>query len=283
MTSMEQFRLAAAHYRDGRNSLNNLEALGLPEDTKCLSILWMYPDILSLHGGRGDLMALLRFATMANLPADIRRVTHLTDPVDLDAADMLYFCCGDLSCVPDVVKALEPRLEDLRAFADAGKMIVANGSSGAILAKELRILGGPTVPGLGLLNMRFTERGSIHGDDLWMDAIDGVEVIGNEIKRTDVALEPGQAPFGTVRYGRGNCGDGYEGAVTGNVIYTGCMGPVLVRNPALAMALLRRAAEAAGLDTDPGQFLLDPSDIAAETLGISDAQTFISKKMKKPS
>ena len=283
MTSMKQFRAVADGYRPGCGSLNNLEILGLCADTPRLRVFWMYPDILSLHGGRGDLMALLRFATVAKLPMEIHRKMNLSETIDLESADLLYFCCGDLACVPDVVKALEPQVAELRAFADSGRMIVANGSSGAILAKELRTLGGPTVPGLGLLDMRFTERSSIHGDDLWLDAIDGVEVIGNEISRANVTLGAGQAPFGTVRYGRGNCGDGFEGAVTKNVISTGCLGPVLVRNPALAMALLRRAAEAAGLDTDPRQFLLKPTDIATETLGILDAQAFISKKMKKPS
>lgn len=281
MGSMNQFLEITDQYRSSSPGIHNLGVLGLPEDAQRLRILWMYPDILSLHGGRGDIMALLRFASMANLPVDIRRVEQLTDPVPLDQADMLYFCCGDLSCVPDIVKALEPRLEDLQAFAEAGKVIFANGSSGAILAKELQLLGGPTVPGLGLLSMRWTERNSVHGDDLWLNAIDDTEVIGNEIKLADVTLLPGQAPFATVRYGRGNCGDGTEGAVTGNVIYTTCLGPVLVRNPALAMVLLRRGAAAAGLETVPEQFIPDQEDITLELSGLVDARTFIEKKMQK--
>lgn len=281
MGSMKQFLAITGQYQPGASSINNLDLLGLPADAGRLRVLWMYPDILSLHGGRGDIMALLRFASMANLPVDIHRVTQLTDPVPLEQADMLYFCCGDLSCVPDMVKALEPRLPDLQAFAAAGKVIFANGSSGAILGKDLRVLGGPTVECLGLLSMHWTERSSVHGDDLWLDAIDGVQVIGNEIKLADVTLDPGQAPFATVRYGRGNCGDGYEGAVTGNVIYTTCLGPVLVRNPALCMALLRRGAEAAGLETVPEQFALDQADIAMEAQGLADARTFIQKKLQR--
>ena len=280
MNSMEQFLAIFGKYQSGDAAVHNLEALDLPTDAPRLRILWMYPDILSLHGGRGDLMALLRFATLAGVPVEIRRVEQLTDAVPLDAADMLYFCCGDLSCMPDIVKALEPRLEELKAFAEAGKVIVANGSSGAVLARDLRILGGPTVPGLGLLGMHWTERNSVHGDDLWLTAIDDVEVVGNEIKLADVTLDSDQAPFAAVRYGRGNCGDGFEGAVTGNVIYTTCLGPVLVRNPALAMALLRRGAEAAGLDIAPERFALDPADIALEEQGLADARTFITKKMK---
>lgn len=159
-------------------------------------------------------------------------------------------------------------------------MILANGSSGAILARELRVLGGPTVPGLGLLGMHWTERSSVHGDDLWLTAMDGIEVIGNEIKLADVTLDAGQEPFAVVRYGRGNCGDGYEGAMTGNVIYTTCLGPVLVRNPALAMALLRRGAESAGIEMDPKCFELDPQDVALEEQGLADARAFISKKIK---
>lgn len=278
MDDMKRFLQITQNHSRENPVISNLEVLNLPAGAKRLRVLWMYPDILSLHGGRGDMMALLRFATSAGLPIEIRRIEQLTDPVPLDQADMLYFCCGDLDCMPDVIKALEPKKPDLQAFA-AARTLVANGSSGAVLARQLHLLDGSTIPGLGLLGMIWTERRSVYGDDLWLDAIDGTEVIGNEIKLADVTLDPGQQPFGTVRYGRGNCGDGYEGAVTGNVIYTGCLGPVLVRNPSLAMALLRRGAMAAGLPVEHMQFVPDPSDIFMEQRGLADAKAFISKKM----
>ena len=275
MGSIEQFQQIK---RTGKVT-GNLDVLGLPGDEKRLCILWMYPDILSLHGGRGDIMALLRFATAAGLPVEIRRVEQPADPIPLEQADMLWFCCGDLTGMPDLIRALEPKKEALQAFAGAGKVLVANGSSGAIFARQLTLLDGQSVAGLGLLGMNWTERSSVHGDDLWLDAMDGIEVIGNEIKLADVTLEPGQAPFGKVHYGRGNCGDGYEGAKTGNVIYTACLGPVLVRNPALAMALLRRGAEAAGMTIDARRFVPDNGDIAMENQGLADARRFITQKM----
>ena len=100
-------------------------------------------------------------------------------------------------------------------FAARGKVILANGSTGAILARELELTDGTVVPGLGLLGMRWQRRKSVHGDDLWLQTADGLEVIGNEIKLAEVTLDADQAPFATVRYGRGNCGDGREGAETG--------------------------------------------------------------------
>ena len=262
-------------------AVHNLEELGLGADSNCVRILWMYPDSLSIHGGRGDIMALLRFATMGRIPVEIRRVELLTDPVPLGEADMLYFCCGDLTCMPDIIKALEPVRVDLEQFAAQGKVIVANGSTGAILAKELKLLDGTVVPGLGLLGMHWTQRKTVQGDDLWLKAMDDIEVIGNEIKLAEITLEPDQEPFGMVRYGHGNCGDGKEGAVSGNVMYTSCLGPLLVRNPDLAMALLKRAAAAAGLDTCPEQFLLREEDISHERACLEEAKRFIEKKLQK--
>ena len=279
MGSMEQFQQITNLFRRSDRALTNLAALGLPEDAPRLRIVWMYPDALSLHGGRGDLMALVRFATMARLPVELRRVEQLSDPIGLDQADFLYFCAGDLTCAPDIARALMPQRAALEDFAARGKLIMANGSSGAILARELVLLDGTTVPGLGLLGMRWTERATVKGDDLWLDALDGIEVVGNEIKLADVTLDEGQQPFATVRYGRGNCGDGREGAVRGGAIYTTCLGPVLVRNPALAMALLQRAAEAAGLPCDPAQFQLDAADLQPELQGLEESKAFITKKI----
>ena len=259
-------------------SVHNLDALSLPKTAGRVRILWMYPDSLNLHGGRGDIMALLRFATLIKLPVEILRVESLADPIPLDNAHMLYFCCGDLDCVPDLIKALEPQKAALSAFAEEGKVIVANGSTGTVLGKDLKLTDGALISCLGLLGMHAVQRDTIHGDDLWLDAMDGVEVIGNEIKRVDITLDPAQAPFGTVRYGRGNCGDGREGAVSGNVIYTTCLGPLLVRNPQLAVVLLRRAALAAGLEA--GETLL-AAQIVHEQKALDESKIFIEKKMQK--
>lgn len=281
MNSMDQFIETNNDFSRSDTCIHNRKVLGLPPETKALKILWMYPSTLSLHGGRGDLMALLRFGTGAGLPVEICRIEHLNDTVPLEDADMLYFCCGDLSCVPDLIGALKPIEKELREFVAQGKMIVANGNSGAALSRSLQMLDGREMEGIGILDLRWCQRKSVHGDDIWMYTMDGLRVIGNEIKTADVVLAPGQAPFGKVVYGQGNCGDGFEGAVTGNVIYTGCLGPVLIRNPQLTMNLLYRAAQAAGMAVEEERFHLSPEDIPHETAGLDAAQAFIEKKMKK--
>lgn len=271
---MENLNNTAIH------SINNLEALGLPAEHKRLRILWMYPDTLSIHGGRGDIMALLRFSSKAGIPVEIRRVDSLSDYVPLDEADMLYFSCGDLTCMPDVIKALEHRKADIEKFVADKKVIIANGSSGAILAKDLKLLDGTVICGLGLLGMHWTQRESVEGNDLWLDTVDGIEVIGNEIKLADITLEPEQKEFAAVRYGYGNKGDKKEGAVSGNVIYTSCLGPLLVRNPVLAMSFLKRAALAAGLDI-PDEKLALPSDfIVHEQKCLEESKKFINNKIQ---
>ena len=199
--------------------------------------------------------------------------------VPLEEADLLWFCCGDLACMPNLIRALEPIRHELKTFGELGKMIFANGSTGAILAKELHLSNGRIIPGLDLLDMVWDQRNTVRGNDLWLDVLDGIEVIGNEIDRADVILGPRQAPFGTVRYGGGNRGDRDEGAISGNVIYTGCLGPLLVRNPHLALTLLQRAAKAAGIPTLGMRFTLSPEDIPTETASAEAARTFIRAKL----
>lgn len=258
---------------------DNLQALGLSADSKRVRVLWMYPNTLSIHGGRGDIMALLRFAEKAGIPLEIKRVDSLADYVPLDEADILYFTCGDLTCMPSVIKALESRKNDIEGFAADGKVIIANGSSGVILAKDIKFLDGRVVNGLGLLKMHWTERRTVQGDDLWLDTVDGVEVIGNEIKLADITLESDQSEFAVVRYGYGNNGDGKEGAISNNVIYTSCLGPLLVRNPALAMNFLKRGARVAGLNVTEDQFVLPSDFIFHEEKCLEGARKFITDKI----
>lgn len=261
--------------------LSNVKQLGLPEGTRALRILWMYPDVLNVFGGRGDLMALMRVSCSMGLPAEMKRLDSLTDDIPFDWADFIYFASGDLTCMEDILNKLQERAEEFRTFAEQGKMIVAVSSSGALLADKFSKLDGPEIRGLGLLHMNMTEREKVHGDDLWIRTNDDIEVAANQIQLLDVALDEGQKPFGSVIYGRGNEGNGAEGAETGNVIYTGCVGPVLVRNPWLAAKLLEKAASAAGVKTVSGSFELPDEEISQELLSAEEAKDFIRTKMTK--
>ena len=155
-------------------------------------------------------------------------------------------------------------------------MIVAVGSSGAVLAKKTTFHDGAVSEGLGLLDMEVTQRTNSFGDDLWIETADGLEVIATQVTMADVTLGEGQAPFGKIIYGRGNCGDGREGAQTGSVIFTHCLGPVLTKNPRFTEWLIKRCASAAGLDASDRT--LDDGQIGMELAALEDVRTFVNKK-----
>lgn len=258
--------------------ISNIEALGLSADTRGVHILWMYPDVLDMHGGRGDAMALLHVSNLLKLPCQIMRINTLAQEIPFDWADLMLFPSGDLSCMADVSRALLSRKAQFQRFAAENKIILAIGSSGAILADRLLDRAGQASPGLGLLHMDFTQRTKVFGDDIWIRLPDGQEIIGNEIQLADVTLADGQEPFGQVIYGRGNDGTGQEGARTGNVIFTHCLGPVLTKNPDFTAYLLKLAAERAGIAS--GMDALPEDQISLEREALADVRAFIEKKIR---
>ena len=276
MGTFERFLAVRAGSRKDQKLLRNHAVLGADEDARGIRVAWMYPDVLNLHGGRGDLMAIMHFSCLLGIPCEIRRVETLVEEIPFDWADLLYFPSGDLSAVPDLNRALVPQAEAFRGFAERGGMIVAVGSAGAVLAKKTAFRDGSVSEGLGLLDMEMTQRKNSFGDDLWLETADGLEVLATQVTMADTRLGEGQAPFGKLLYGRGNCGDGFEGAQTGGVIFTNCVGPVLAKNPRLTERLLKRCAGAAGLDTT--NCTLSDEQIGFELAALEDVRTFVNKK-----
>lgn len=254
--------------------------------TPTLNILWLYPDIMNIHGGRGDVMGLLNMSNFLGIPVEIRRVDRLEQEVDWDWAHIVYITAGELNSAPRIIEALNRKKEAINNFVEKKRVFVANGSSGAVLAKEIRYLDGKVLEGTGLLDMIWTERASVWGDDLWIKTVslgedsEGIEVIGNQIQVADVELLEGQKPFGTLIYGRGNNGSlanggsGLEGARTENVIFTGVLGPVLTKNPALAADLLIEAAKREGIEIHRDSFAREGIDSANISEQISSAGEF---------
>ena len=61
-----------------------------------------------------------------------------------------------------------------------------------------------------------------------------------QIRLADIELTGNREPFADVIYGLGNNGGHKEGAMRETMIFTACLGPVMVRNPWFAAKCLKR-------------------------------------------
>ena len=53
-----------------------------------INITWCYPDILSLHGDRGNIMAFERICKMLDVEVNINRIDNYSDKIDFENNDI---------------------------------------------------------------------------------------------------------------------------------------------------------------------------------------------------
>ena len=191
---------------------------------KEISVAWMYPDILNLHGDRGNIMAFERIGEELGIKVNVHRINNYEEEIDIENMDIMFLSPCELKAVPKVVEALSKyknKLED--------KTVIAIGTSGAILANKTLRRDETIVEGLGLLDMDCKEKEWVFGDDIYFE-IGNKEIIGCQIQMIDIELGDVE-PLGKTKYGRGNNGTGFEGARHNNIIFTNAIGPVFVKNP----------------------------------------------------
>jgi CobQ-like glutamine amidotransferase family enzyme len=211
-----------------------------------LRLVWLYPDLLSTYGDRGNLLILARRADLRGLPVESTEVR----------ADQAVPADGDVYLIgggEDGPQALAAE----RLAQDGGlHRAVERGATIFSVCAGYQLMGhsffakGTKFPGLGLLDIdsdRGESRavGELAGEvhpALGLPALTGFENHGG---RTH--LGPGVKPLAKVTTGIGNDGQS-EGAWNGRILGTYSHGPALARNPALADLLLRWAT---GLTLEP--------------------------------
>lgn len=202
-----------------------------------LTIGWMYPDILNLHGERGSVQALAAIGENLGLELEIRKIEKYNHAIPFAELDMLIFLPGEISAFRYLVPALRRQQEELTAYVEKGGYVLALGTSGLLFGKQIQREDGSIQECLGLLDLTAKERQYIWGDDLQLRIRETrQELIGSQIMMADVEA---QNPLGTTSYGRGNNGTGSEGARYKNLIYTNCLGPLFVKNPWFAEDILK--------------------------------------------
>lgn len=236
-----------------------------------VTVGWMYPNLLNLHGERGSIQALSELGKKMGISVEIIRIEDFDDPIPYQNLDLIVFLPGEIASFNHLIPALSN--ENLKSYLENDGYLLALGTSGLMFGKSITREDGSQLNCLGYLDMTAKERKYVWGDDLHF-RINGSkqEIIGSQIQMADVETT---TPLGTVIYGMGNNNSGTEGARWKNLIYTNCMGPLFVKNPWFAETILKDIIlkKYVGLKTNISY------SFATEAFNASER--FINKKIRK--
>ena len=202
-----------------------------------LRLVWVYPDLLSTYGDRGNVLVLERRARLRGIPTEIIEVNS-DQPVPPDGH---IYSMGGGEDLPQTL-ATRRLLADggLHEAVNRGAVLFAVCAGYQMLGMEFGGVDDVAIAGLGLLDMR-SGRGEQRAVGEIVADVDPVlrvpKLTGFENHQGVTRLGPHAKPLARTTLGIGN-GDGTEGAYAGRVLGTYLHGPALVRNPGLADLLL---------------------------------------------
>ena len=204
-------------------------------------LVWVYPDLLSTYGDRGNLLILERRARLRGI--EVEQVLVNADQAVPRQGDI--YLLGGGEDLPQILAARRLRTDrGLYAAAEQGAVIFAVCAGYQLLGAEFGGEEGQLVAGLEILDIH-SSRGERRGVGEILGEVNPAlqlpRLTGFENHQGVTRRGPGVEPLAQVLTGVGN-GDGTEGAWAGRVLGTYLHGPVLVRNPGLADLLLTWAA-----------------------------------------
>jgi len=207
---------------------------------KTLKIGWLFPNTFSLHGDRGNILAIKAEGVRRGYRVEVDQInldTKEFNPLDYD----FIFCPpGEIVHFEPVIAFLKPHLEALITFIENHPMLVT-GTSIGIFGTKINRDDKTIINGLGLIGLEVNENHVVYGDDLYYTCEyngNRMEIIGNQIQMMDVDINE-ESPFGYLKYGYGNTGKTkFEGAKSGKAIFTNTLGPLLVCNPWLTEEIM---------------------------------------------
>lgn len=224
---------------------------------RAITVGYLYPEIMSGYGDRGNLAAITRRCGWRGIAADVREL-RLGDPVDPGEVDL--FVIGDGGEFHQRLIATD--LADVKGpgiceAVDDGAALLAVGAGYELLGRFYQPARGVELPGARLFDTWTIQQGADLTSasctltearagraigDLFVQW-DAELLVGFENHSARTYLGPTARPLGQVVAGQGNNGDGGEGVRLGNAIGTYLRGPCLPRNPVLTDFLIHAALQ----------------------------------------
>ncbi len=220
-----------------------------------LNIAWLYPDLMSTYGDRGNVIVLLKRCQWRDIDATIVPITLETPISKLKECHIVFMggaqdrqqkLAGEdfLGNKGPVVKSMIER-DVPGLFVCAGYQFVGN---------YYRPYEGADIPGAGIFDLVTVHPGdqakrcigNIVAEVINIPYLQGLQIVGFENHGGRTKLGEKMKPLARVIKGYGNNSeDGYEGAVYKNSIGSYFHGPLLPKNPQIADWLIARAIKVA--------------------------------------
>jgi CobQ-like glutamine amidotransferase family enzyme len=224
-------------------------------NTYSLTIGWLYPDIMSIYGDRGNIIALSKRAQWRGIDVSVRKISLDNSEAEISSCDLL-FMGGAQDRQQKIVS------DDLRKKSAIISKMVEKGVPGLYICGAFQFLGkyykeadGTMIAGLGILDL-YTVNPGFEGQRLIGNVIieaDADYLYDKEFSKYLVGFEnhggrtyPGKGvkPIGKVVAGFGNNGeDETEGVVYKNSFGSYLHGPILPKNPHFADYLIAVSLE----------------------------------------
>src|SRR3989338_8144922 len=209
-----------------------------------LNIAWMYPDLMSTYGDRGNIIVLKKRCLWRGIDVKISSITLETQNSVLSDSDLI-FMGGAQDRAQKIVSDdfLEKKGPQLKQMIEKGIPALFVCAAYQAVGHYYRPYQGRDIIGLGLFDLTTIHPGDqakrligdIAAEILAIDELRGKTLVGFENHGGRTILGERIKPLAKVIKGYGNNGkDGYEGARKKNAIGLYFHGPLLPKNPYLA-------------------------------------------------
>lgn len=212
-----------------------------------LDIGWLYPELMSTYGDRGNIIVLQKRCEWRGISTEIKRLDLGFKVDELKKCDLL-FMGGAQDRQQQIVS------EDLSKKRETLRKMIEDGIPGLYICGAYQFLGiyyreadGTVINGLGILDI-YTENPGVGFPRLIGNVaarvLNNKIIVGFENHGGRTYLGKNVKPLGKVIKGSGNNGiDKTEGAIYKNSFCSYFHGPILPKNPEFADLLIRLALE----------------------------------------
>lgn len=220
---------------------------------KKISIAWLYHDLMSTYGDRGNVIVLKKRCEWRGIEAEIKEITLETGTRTLKDCDLIFMGGAQdrqqKIASSDFLKNKGPVVKDMVEHGIPALFVCA---AYQFVGHYYRPYKGKDIPGAGIFDLVTKHPGdqakrligNVVAGLLTPEELKGRTIVGFENHGGRTYLGSKLRPLAKVLKGYGNNGeDGFEGAVYKNALGSYFHGPLLPKNSYLADWLIAKALE----------------------------------------